>query len=42
MESIFDGIQRPLAVIYESSGDRIPLGIDLPRLIGKRNGNLNQ
>ena len=32
MESIFDGIQRPLAVIYESSGDRIPLGIDLPRL----------
>lgn len=32
MESIFDGIQRPLAVIYENSGDRIPLGIDLPRL----------
>lgn len=32
MESIFDGIQRPLAVIYESFGDRIPLGIDLPRL----------
>lgn len=32
IESIFDGIQRPLDVIYNSSGDRIPLGIDVPKL----------
>ncbi|MFA5380384.1 MAG: V-type ATP synthase subunit A [Candidatus Izemoplasmatales bacterium] len=32
IEGIFDGIQRPLRVIYESSGDRIPLGIDVPKL----------
>lgn len=32
IEGIFDGIQRPLNVIYESSGDRIPLGIDVPKL----------
>ena len=29
---IFDGIQRPLDEIYKRSGDRIPLGIDLPKL----------
>ncbi len=29
---IFDGIQRPLDVIYDSWGDRIPLGIDVPKL----------
>ncbi len=29
---IFDGIQRPLDVIYENWGDRIPLGIDVPKL----------
>ncbi|HHZ11321.1 MAG TPA: V-type ATP synthase subunit A, partial [Acholeplasmataceae bacterium] len=29
---IFDGIQRPLDEIYKGSGDRIPLGIDLPKL----------
>jgi len=29
---IFDGIQRPLDVIYEAHGDRIPLGIDVPKL----------
>jgi V/A-type H+-transporting ATPase subunit A len=32
MEGIFDGIQRPLATIYELAGDRIPLGIDVPKL----------
>lgn len=32
IEGIFDGIQRPLDVIYDNSGDRIPLGIDLPKL----------
>jgi len=36
IESIFDGIQRPLDVIYEKSGDRIPLGIDVPRLNRER------
>ncbi|MFA5480788.1 MAG: V-type ATP synthase subunit A [Bacilli bacterium] len=30
--SIFDGIQRPLNIIYEAHGEHIPLGIDLPRL----------
>jgi len=35
IEGIFDGIQRPLDVIYQGSGDRIPLGIDVPKL--KRN-----
>jgi len=29
---IFDGIQRPLDVIYNNWGDRIPLGIDVPKL----------
>ena len=32
IEGIFDGIQRPLAVIAETEGDRIPLGIDVPKL----------
>ena len=32
IEGIFDGIQRPLSVIYDTSGDRIPLGIDVPKL----------
>ena len=32
IEGIFDGIQRPLDVIYGSSGDRIPRGIDVPKL----------
>ncbi len=32
IQGIFDGIQRPLDVIYEGSGDRIPLGIDVPKL----------
>lgn len=36
IEGIFDGIQRPLDVIYETSGDRIPLGIDVPKLNRER------
>lgn len=32
IESIFDGIQRPLEVIYQSEGDRITRGIDVPKL----------
>jgi V/A-type H+-transporting ATPase subunit A len=32
IEGIFDGIQRPLDLIYNLSGDRIPLGIDVPKL----------
>lgn len=32
IEGIFDGIQRPLNIIYGMSGDRIPLGIDVPKL----------
>jgi V/A-type H+-transporting ATPase subunit A len=32
IEGIFDGIQRPLDTIYEGHGDRIPLGIDVPKL----------
>jgi len=36
IEGIFDGIQRPLNVIYQASGDRIPLGIDVPKLDRER------
>jgi len=32
IEGIFDGIQRPLDDIYKIAGDRIPLGIDVPKL----------
>lgn len=32
IESIYDGIQRPLSVIYDQFGDRIPLGVDVPKL----------
>ena len=32
IEGIFDGIQRPLNVIYETAGDRITLGIEVPKL----------
>lgn len=32
IQGIFDGIQRPLDVINDMSGDRIPLGIDVPKL----------
>lgn len=32
IQGIFDGIQRPLDLIYDMSGERIPLGIDVPKL----------
>ncbi len=32
IEGIFDGIQRPLDVIYEMTGERIARGIDVPKL----------
>lgn len=32
IESIFDGIQRPLEEIYKIAGDRITRGIDVPKL----------
>ncbi|MGI6193590.1 MAG: V-type ATP synthase subunit A [Christensenellales bacterium] len=32
IEGIFDGIQRPLEVIYGLEGDRIPRGVDVPKL----------
>lgn len=32
IEGIYDGIQRPLERIYESEGDRITRGIDVPKL----------
>ncbi len=32
IEGIYDGIQRPLTSIYESAGDRITRGIDVPKL----------
>lgn len=36
IEGIFDGIQRPLDVIYDIAGDRIPLGVDVPKLDRER------
>ena len=36
IESIYDGIQRPLAVIAERAGDKIPLGIEVPKLNRER------
>lgn len=39
IEGIFDGIQRPLNVIYEAAGDRIPLGIDVPKLNREKQWN---
>ncbi len=36
IESIYDGIQRPLTVVKEKSGDFITRGIDLPRLDRKK------
>ncbi len=32
IEGIYDGIQRPLDVICDKFGDRIPLGVDVPKL----------
>ena len=37
IESIFDGIQRPLTTIYNESGDRISRGIDVPKLDREKN-----
>ena len=39
IEGIFDGIQRPLNVIYEAAGDRITRGIDLPKLNREKKWN---
>lgn len=36
IEGIYDGIQRPLNVIYDQAGDRIPLGIEVPKLDHER------
>ena len=36
IESIFDGIQRPLTEIYKIAGDRITRGIDVPKLDRKK------
>lgn len=36
IEGIYDGIQRPLDVIYDAHGDRIPLGVDVPKLNRER------
>ncbi len=32
IEGIYDGIQRPLELIYKQAGDRITRGIDVPKL----------
>lgn len=40
IESIFDGIERPLTAIYQEAGDRIPRGIDVPKLDRNKNGIL--
>ncbi len=32
IESIFDGIERPLTEIYKLEGDRIPRGVEVPKL----------
>lgn len=39
IESIFDGIQRPLDVVYGIAGDRIPLGVDVPKLNREKRWN---
>ena len=36
IESIYDGIQRPLAKLVEKSGDRIGRGLDVPALDKKK------
>jgi V/A-type H+-transporting ATPase subunit A len=41
IESIFDGIQRPLARIREQAGDRITRGIELPSLDRDREWEFN-
>ncbi|MFA5502979.1 MAG: V-type ATP synthase subunit A, partial [Bacilli bacterium] len=32
IESIYDGIQRPLTAIYDKAGSQIPVGIEVPKL----------
>lgn len=32
IESIYDGIQRPLTAIYDEAGSQIPVGIEVPKL----------
>ncbi|MBE6701059.1 MAG: V-type ATP synthase subunit A [Ruminococcaceae bacterium] len=39
IESIFDGIERPLEKIKDIAGSRIPRGIDLPKLDRERKWN---
>ena len=36
IEGIYDGIQRPLNVVYEKAGDTIPLGIEVPKISRER------
>lgn len=36
IEGIYDGIQRPLNIIFDEYGDRIPLGVDVPKLNRER------
>lgn len=36
IEGIYDGIQRPLDVIYDEFGERIPLGVNVPKLNPER------
>jgi V/A-type H+-transporting ATPase subunit A len=41
IESIYDGIQRPLDLIYERAGDYITRGITLPPIDRKKKWNFN-
>lgn len=41
IEGIFDGIQRPLDVIRAMTGDRIPRGIDVPKLSREKKWKFN-
>ncbi|EYE88350.1 hypothetical protein Q428_08560 [Fervidicella metallireducens AeB] len=42
IEAMFDGIQRPLDAIMRIAGDFITRGIEVPSLIEKGSGFLNQ
>ena len=42
IETIFDGIQRPLVTIREMVGSNITRGIDVTSLDRKKNGSLNR
>lgn len=41
IEGIFDGIQRPLDVIYQQEGDRITRGISVPKLNREKKWKFN-